>query len=80
MVLTLFSLEPARVEAATAESDTGREGFYQCGLPTGPHEICTSFGGCRTFEVGERQCVRLDYEFSVGPGWSRPTTRSCRDL
>lgn len=55
------------------EVKTGERGFYEVALDVGSYEICTSFGRCKQFVVQPQQLVRLDYEFSNGPGWSSPT-------
>ena len=61
-----------------AEVTSDDNGFYEIPLSPGNYSICTSFGRCTDFEVGEGQCVRLDYEFSVGPGWATAETIPCR--
>jgi hypothetical protein len=55
------------VPEATSTSDA--DGFYEMRLAAGHHWICTSFRRCteRDLATGTR---RLDYSFSVGPGWS----------
>ena len=55
------------VPEATSVSDV--EGFYEMPLPAGHHWICTAFRRCteRELAAGTR---RLDYSFSIAPGWS----------
>lgn len=60
---------------ATVTSD--EVGFYEIPLSPGKYSICVSFGRCSDFELADQQCVRLDYEFSVGPGWSMVKTIPC---
>ncbi|AEI68721.1 putative lipoprotein [Corallococcus macrosporus] len=65
------------LRALPGESDVGsvtsnEEGFYEFALEPGDYRICTTFERCTDFTVGTGEAVRLDYEFSVGPGWSRP--------
>jgi len=52
-------------------------GFYEFPLTPGDYSLCTSFGRCTALHVETGQCVRLDYEFSEGPGWSAPVVGVC---
>lgn len=45
-------------------------GFYEIALSNGDHVACTSYERCVAVTVSEGQRLRLDYEYSVGPGWS----------
>ena len=63
--------------AHLAEVTSDDIGFYEIPLSVGSYAICTSFGRCADFEVVVGQCVRLDYEFSVGPGWETAKPISC---
>lgn len=67
-----FSLRALPGETDVASVRSSREGFYEVALEPGSYRICTTFERCRDFTVEEGQLVRLDYEFSVGPGWSAP--------
>jgi hypothetical protein len=55
--------------ASTVSDDS--LGFYEISLPKGDHVVCTSFQRCVLVTVFDGQRLRLDYEISVGPGWSR---------
>ena len=67
-----FTTEPSSnpedglVPEATTVSDA--VGFYELTLPAGRHWICTGFRRCtdQRLTTGTR---RLDYSFSLGPGW-----------
>lgn len=68
MTLRVKSLpHDADVVSVTSNED----GFYEASLVMGDYRICTTFGRCTDFSVGVNEVVRLDYEMSVGPGWSR---------
>jgi hypothetical protein len=54
-----------------AETHSDESGFYQLELDAGRHVFCTSFLRCVWLDVPVDQRVRLDYEYSVGPGWSQ---------
>jgi hypothetical protein len=54
---------------ASTASETSL-GFYEMALPSGDHVVCTSFQRCVVVTIRAGQRLRLDYEFSVGPGWS----------
>ncbi len=48
------------------------EGLYEEELESGEYCICTSFRRCAPVVIHENELLRLDYESSVGPGWSLP--------
>ena len=75
MTLSVFNSEDHNAALANARSD--ERGFYEIQLSPGEYTICTSFDRCTPLPVSDGQCIRLDYEFSVGPGWSAPRVRSC---
>jgi hypothetical protein len=52
------------------ETRSDPSGFYQLELDARRYVFCTSFLRCIWLEVSPGQRVRLDYEYSVGPGWS----------
>lgn len=56
-----------------AEVTSDYSGFYQLPLDPGDYVVCTAFQRCTTVTVAPNSRVRLDYEFSVGPGWSNST-------
>ncbi|QDE67004.1 hypothetical protein BHS09_08255 [Myxococcus xanthus] len=68
MTLLVKSL-PQDTDVASVTSN--EDGFYEVALALGDYRICTTFGRCTDFSVGNNEVVRLDYEMSVGPGWSR---------
>lgn len=68
MTLTIKALPQ---EADVASVTSSKDGFYESALALGDYRICTAFGRCTDFSVGTDEAVRLDYELSVGPGWSR---------
>ncbi len=68
MTLLVKSL-PQDMDVASVTSN--KDGFYEAALVPGDYRICTTFGRCTDFSVGIDELVRLDYEMSVGPGWSR---------
>ncbi|QDE95871.1 hypothetical protein BHS05_08275 [Myxococcus xanthus] len=68
MTLLVKSL-PQDTDVASVTSN--EDGFYEVALALGDYRICTTFGRCTDFSVGVNEVVRLDYEMSVGPGWSR---------
>jgi hypothetical protein len=47
--------------------------FYELSLPAGDHVVCSSFKRCVVITLGAGELMRLDYEFSFGPGWSSGT-------
>ena len=54
----------------SAESDD--RGFFEAQLKTGTYWICSFFRRCTTININENKIIRMDYEFSAGPGWSLP--------
>ena len=48
----------------------GERGFYEIELETGSYCVCTTFRRCLSADIFESELLRLDYEFSAGPGWS----------
>ena len=75
MTLSVFNSQDHNIAFASARSD--QAGLYQIQLSPGDYTICTSFGRCTALPVLTGQCTRLDYEFSVGPGWSAPRATTC---
>jgi len=75
MTLSVFNSSDHNAVLASARSD--ERGFYQIQLSPGDYAICTSFDRCTSFLVSDGQCIRLDYEFSVGPGWSAARAIPC---
>lgn len=75
MTLSVFTSQDHNAAVASATSD--QRGFYQIQLAPADYAICTSFDRCSPVSVTDRQCVRLDYSFSFGPGWSEPRARPC---
>jgi hypothetical protein len=73
LTVTPSSDDGARV--STVRSDEA--GFFESELLPGSYSICTTFGRCADFDVQPGQCVRLDYEFGPGPGWSQSTSIDC---
>ncbi|GHG70631.1 hypothetical protein [Comamonas sp. JC664] len=67
-----FSLRALPGETDVGTVTSSREGFYEVALEPGGYRICTTFERCTDFTVEAGQLVRLDYESSVGPGWSLP--------
>ncbi len=59
------------VPLASAESDDN--GFYEIALQSGEYCVCTTFRRCLNVSIQENEALRLDYEYSVGPGWSLPS-------
>jgi hypothetical protein len=59
----------------TVQSD--EVGFYQIPLAPGAYSLCTSFKRCTKVRVKAGECTRLDYEFSLSIGWSRPKVIAC---
>ncbi len=57
-------------EPVAGTSSEASRGFYEVALPTGDHLACTSFQRCVVLTLAQGERLRLDYEFSVGPGWS----------
>lgn len=68
MTLLVKSL-PQDTDVASVTSN--EDGFFEVALELGDYRICTTFGRCSDFSVGSSEVVRLDYEMSVGQGWSR---------
>ncbi|WIG95626.1 hypothetical protein KGD87_34975 [Myxococcus sp. SDU36] len=68
MTLLVKSL-PQDTDVASVTSN--EDGFYEVALVLGDYRICTTFGRCTDFSVGSNEVVRLNYEMSVGLGWSR---------
>jgi len=54
-----------------AETRSDESGFYQLELDAGRYVFCTSFLRCVWLDVPAGRPVRLDYEYSVGSGWSQ---------
>lgn len=48
-------------------------GFYEIELSPSEYVVCSSFRRCVRLALGD-ELHRLDYEFSVGPGWSAGTS------
>jgi hypothetical protein len=59
----------ARPEFTT---QTGADGFYEITVTPGHYWVCTTFRRCIEQDVQPMTVRRLDYAFSVGPGWSEP--------
>lgn len=57
---------------ATTASRADR-GFYQLELGPGDYVVCTQFHRCVAITLADGARTRLDYEMSVGPGWSAGT-------
>jgi hypothetical protein len=74
-----FGVEAFAVPAGTtlgapeASTTSAARGFYELALPTGDHVVCSSYGRCVVVTLADGELRRLDYEFSVGPGWSAGT-------
>ncbi|NVI96906.1 hypothetical protein HV824_02050 [Myxococcus sp. AM009] len=68
MTLLIKSL-PQDTDVASVTSN--EDGFFEAELALGDYRICTTFERCTDFSVGSNEVVRLDYEMSLGPGWSR---------
>jgi len=76
----VFDHLPARDAAATAptfttekplaETKSDASGFYQIALEPKKYVFCSTFGRCVSLEIRAHERKRLDYSFSVGPGWS----------
>jgi hypothetical protein len=75
MQVNVFSSSSDEAPLATATSD--EVGFYEIALLPGDYSMCTVFGRCRDFRADQGQCVRLDYEYSVGPGWTTSEVIDC---
>jgi hypothetical protein len=75
MPLDIFSPKGDGPALVTAKSDS--RGFYEIALEPGAYRACTSFKRCTRFTIERGKCVRLDYEFSVGPGWSSAKAIPC---
>ncbi len=58
------------VPVATTES--GARAFYEVALDPGDYVVCTFFGRCIDITVLEGALMRLDYSFSIAPGWFFP--------
>jgi hypothetical protein len=57
-----------------ANTVSGQErGYYELALDAGDWLVCTRFQRCVIVTVAAGQRLRLDYEFSNAPGWSRGT-------
>ncbi|HEY2735248.1 MAG TPA: hypothetical protein VGI70_14730, partial [Polyangiales bacterium] len=55
---------------ATYSALTDAQGFYELSVPAGHYWVCTSFRRCIEEDLAISQVTELDYEASVGPGWS----------
>lgn len=55
-----------------AHTASAERGFYEIELPPSDYVVCSSFRRCVRVALGD-ELRRLDYEFSVGPGWSAGT-------
>jgi hypothetical protein len=69
--LSLDPSSPPVVPPPLAETRSDQSGFYQLALDAGRYVFCTSFLRCVWLDVPANQPTRLDYYFSVGPGWSQ---------
>jgi hypothetical protein len=56
--------------AAYSEAESDPVGFFEIELAAGDYWICTRFRRCVELVVPESGSVRMDYELSLGPGWS----------
>ena len=74
MDLSVFATDGDTALETVPSDDVG---FYEIPLPPGDYSICTSFQRCADFRVQSGQCVRLDYEYGVGPGWAPATAIAC---
>jgi len=54
-----------------ATATSGARGFYEIELPAGDQVLCTAFERCVLVTLVAGELSRIDYEFSLGPGWSR---------
>jgi len=72
-----LSVSAAVADSPLATATSDGVGFYEFPLTPGDYSLCTSFRRCTALHVETGQCVRLDYEFSVGPGWSAPVVTVC---
>ncbi len=74
-----FGVDVFQVPAATelgapiAHTASAGRGFYQLEIEPADYVVCSAFRRCVRITVGD-QPLRLDYEISVGPGWSTGTT------
>jgi hypothetical protein len=55
--------------APEARAVSDAEGFYEMPLAAGHHWICTAFRRCTEKDLGNGT-RRLNYSFSIAPGWS----------
>ncbi len=56
-----------------ATATSGDRGFWELGLDAGDYVVCTAFQRCVAVTLASGELLRLDYELSVGPGWSAGT-------
>jgi hypothetical protein len=56
-----------------ASTHTNADGFYELALAPADYVVCTAFKRCVRVTVPKGDPLRLDYYFSVGPGWSGGT-------
>lgn len=70
--LTEPSLDPGDFSGAVLEIRSIENGFFEIDLAAGNYYVCTTFKRCVVVEQREGELLRLDYEFSVGPGWLYP--------
>lgn len=75
MSLAVFSSIDRTTPIANVTSSVN--GFFEVALSPGDYAICTAFQRCSEFSVADGQCVRLDYEFSEGPGWAAAVVIPC---
>lgn len=84
--VNVFYEKPSSGEEAipllSTESDS--RGIYQIPLQSDEYCVCTAFRRCTSITVSENKTLRLDYDFSNGPGWSlfsKPAqTQTCVEL
>ena len=58
-------------EAPLTQTVSDGGGFYQLALEPKRYVFCSSFGRCVWLEIRKSERTRLDYQSSVGPGWSK---------
>jgi hypothetical protein len=72
--IDVFTTQPSHDPEDGAKPDFHAEtdaiGYYEIALDAGHYVICTSFRRCTELDLDGKNVHRLDYDFSVGPGWS----------